>query len=319
MTSDTPLRIGTRASLLARTQTAWVVDRLGEQGVACTVETIGTRGDAHREVPIAAIGGDGVFVKELEQALREGRIDAAVHSLKDVPTADTPDLLLGAVPVRATPFDAFVGRTAARLDDLPPGARVGTSSIRRVVQLKASRPDVEAVPIRGNVDTRLRKLDDGECDAMILAAAGLERLGLEKRITQLLEPPAFWPAVAQGALAVQVRADDARSIAAVRRIDDPATHAAAVAERSMLAALAGGCLAPVGGWARRAGDGSLVLGGCVLDFDAARGTVSQIVAERSAAGDGSHAAAAFLGDQVAQGLIDQGAEAMLSRMRTRLV
>ena len=313
-----PLRIGTRASLLARTQTGWVVERLREQGVECIVETIGTRGDMHRDVPIAAIGGDGVFVRELEQALRDGRIDAAVHSLKDMPTAEADALVVAAVPRRATPFDAFVGRVAARLDELPRGGRVGTSSIRRVVQLKAVRPDVEALPLRGNVDTRLRKLDEGEYDAVILAAAGLERLGLGRRITQILEPPAFWPAVAQGALAVQVRARDARTLAAVARIDDPATHAAALAERSMLAALAGGCLAPVGGWARIAGDGGLTLGGCVLDLDADRGGVSRIVAEHSAPAAASREAAAALGESVARSLLDQGAEAMLARMRTRI-
>lgn len=318
MTSDTPLRIGTRASLLARTQTDWVVERLREQGVECVVETIGTRGDAHRDVPIAAIGGDGVFVRELEQALLDGRIDAAVHSLKDMPTAETATLTLAAVPPRATPFDAFVGRVAARVEELPAGSRVGTSSIRRMVQLKAARPDVEAIPLRGNVDTRLRKLDDGECDAVILAAAGLERLGLAHRITQLLEPPGFWPAVAQGALAVQVRSCDARAIAAVSRIDDPATHAAAAAERSMLAALAGGCLAPVGGWARLADDGGLVLSGCVLDLDAAHGRVARIVVERSALPGGALAQAARLGEEAARMLLDQGAEAMLARMRTRI-
>jgi len=318
MTTGVPLRIGTRASLLARTQTGWVVERLAAQGIAVTVETIGTRGDDRRDVPIAAIGGDGVFVRELEQALLDGRIDAAVHSLKDMPTAETAGLRLGAVPVRATPFDALVGRVAGRLADLPPGARVGTSSIRRIVQLKAARPDIEAIPLRGNVDTRLRKLDEGEYDALILAAAGLERLGLGERITQLLEPPAFWPAVAQGALTVQVRAADPRALEAVATIDDPLTHAAAVAERSMLGALAGGCLAPIGGWARAGDAGGLTLGGCVLDVDPATGTVSRISAEASVPLEGPPAEAASLGADVAQRLIAQGAEDMLLRMRTRI-
>lgn len=318
MTTAVPLRIGTRASLLARTQTGWVVDRLAAHGVAVTVETIGTRGDDRRDVPIAAIGGDGVFVRELEQALLDGRIDVAVHSLKDMPTAETKGLRLGAVPARATPFDALVGRVAGRLADLPPGARVGTSSIRRIVQLKAARPDVEAIPLRGNVDTRLRKLDAGDYDALILAAAGLERLGLAARITQLLEPPAFWPAVAQGALAVQVRDGDPRALEAVSTIDDEATHAAAVAERCMLGALAGGCLAPIGGWARPGGDGGLTLGGCVLDVDPASGAVQRIVAEASIPLGGTPGEVASLGANVAQQLIAQGAEAMLLRMRTRI-
>ncbi|MBU6310229.1 MAG: hydroxymethylbilane synthase [Planctomycetes bacterium] len=317
MTTGIPLRIGTRASLLARTQTGWVVERLRAHGVEVAIEIIGTRGDERRDVPIAAIGGDGVFVRELEQALLEGRIDAAVHSLKDMPTAETAGLRLACVPARATPFDALVGRGASRLEDLPAGARVGTSSIRRIVQLKAVRPDVEAIPLRGNVDTRLRKLDAGDYDALILAAAGLERLGLGDRITHLLEPPAFWPAVAQGALAVQVREADARATEAVAAIDHEATHAAATAERSMLAALAGGCLAPIGGWARCDEHGGLTLGGCVLDVDPASGAVSRIVAEESLPPNAWHAAAS-LGAVVAQRLVAAGAEAMLGRMRTRI-
>lgn len=318
MTNRVPLRIGTRASLLARTQTGWVVERLRAHGVEVSIEVIGTRGDERRDVPIAAIGGDGVFVRELEQALLDGRIDAAVHSLKDMPTAETAELALAGVPARATPFDALVGRTASRLEDLPVGARIGTSSIRRIVQLKAVRPDVEAVPLRGNVDTRLRKLDGGDYDALILAAAGLERLGLGRRITHMLEPPTFWPAVAQGALAVQVRAADAVAIEVVALIDDPVTHAAALAERSMLGALAGGCLAPIGGWARRADHGGLTLGGCVLEVDATTGGISRIVAEESVPWSGLHDEAAALGVAVAQRLVDQGAEPMLARMRTKI-
>jgi hypothetical protein len=146
MTTSVPLRIGTRASLLARTQTGWVAERLRAHGIEVSIEVIGTRGDERRDVPIAAIGGDGVFVRELEQALLDGRIDAAVHSLKDMPTAETAGLVLAGIPVRATPFDALVGRTSGRLEDLPAGARIGTSSIRRVVQLKAVRPDVRSGP-----------------------------------------------------------------------------------------------------------------------------------------------------------------------------
>jgi len=318
MTPSIPLRIGTRASLLARTQTGWVAERLRVHGTEVSIEVIGTRGDERRDVPIAAIGGDGVFVRELEQALLDDRIDAAVHSLKDMPTAETAGLVLAGIPVRAMPFDALVGRTAGRLEDLPAGARVGTSSIRRVVQLKAVRPDVEAVPLRGNVDTRLRKLDSGEYDALILAAAGLERLGFAQRITQLLEPPMFWPAVAQGALAVQVRAADALAINRVAVIDDVATHAAALAERSMLGALAGGCLAPIGGWARLDDHGGLTLGGCVLDVDATSGAVSRIVAEESAPRGVVRTEAEALGAAEAQRLIAQGADAMLARMRTRI-
>jgi hydroxymethylbilane synthase len=317
MTSLPILRLGTRASVLARTQTSWVADRLRERGSEVTVETISTRGDDRRDVPIASIGGDGVFVRELEQALLDGRIDAAVHSLKDMPTAVTPGLGVAAVPWRATPFDALVGRAAPRLEDLPAGAVVGTSSIRRVAQLAAVRPDLRSVAVRGNVDSRLRKLDAGEFDALLLAAAGLERLGLASRITQLLEPPAFWPAVSQGALAVQARATDEATLTRLAAIDDAEAHAAVVAERRMLADLAGGCLAPVGGWARRSAEGGLVLSGCVLDLDPATGMASRVVAEASQR-ELSHSAADALGGRVAAELVAAGAEAMLARMRTRI-
>lgn len=321
------LRVGTRASALARTQTGWVVDRLRALGVDAEIETMSTRGDERRDRPVAGIGGDGVFVRELEQALRDGRIDAAVHSLKDMPTAETPGLCLACVPARATAFDAVVGRTAATLEALPAGAVVGTSSIRRIAQLKAVRPDLVAAPLRGNVDTRLKKLDAGEYDALILAAAGLERLGLAGRITQLLEPPAFWPAVAQGALVVQVRADDTAAIAAVMPLDDPSTHAAVIAERRLLGRLAAGCLAPVGGFARLAQDGRLVLGGCVLDMLDESGDVRRVTAEAvasvpSPSADSpqvsDRAAAENLGDEVARQLLAAGAEPMLVHMRQRI-
>ena len=326
MHAVTPVRIGTRASMLATTQTGWVVDRLKAVGVDVCLETISTRGDARRDIPIAWIGGDGVFVRELEQALLEGRIDLAVHSLKDMPTAETSGLVLACVPERATAFDAVVGRTAATLEELPPGAVVGTSSIRRVAQVKAIRGDLVVAPLRGNVDTRLRKLDAGDYDALILAAAGLERLGLAGRITQLLRPPAFWPAVSQGALAIQVRIDDERTRAAAIPLDHVATHAAVVAERRMLAELAGGCLAPIGGWARVA-DARLTLGGCVLALDDT-GAVERIVAEESVALLGANlepeevslfTSAESLGAAVAGKLLSAGAAPLLERMRTRLV
>ena len=259
------VRIGTRGSTLARTQTGWVADRLRALGAVVQVETISTQGDARADVPVARIGGDGVFVRELEQALLDGRIDAAVHSLKDLPTAETPGLSLACVPERATPFDALVAGPGATLVGLRSGAVVGTSSIRRVAQTRALRPDLDVRPIRGNVDSRLRRLDAGEYDGLILAAAGLERLGLAERISELLRPPAFWPAVAQGALVVQVRAADRRLHDILAPLDHMPTHAAVVAERSCLAGLAGGCLAPIGAWARILDDGSMTLGACVLE------------------------------------------------------
>jgi len=302
--------VGTRGSALARTQTGWVVDQFRSRGHVVTVELVSTRGDVVTDVPIAAIrGGDGVFVRELERALLEGRIDAAVHSLKDLPTAVTPGLELASVPLRASPFDAFVGRTSPTIDQLPPRAVVGTSSIRRVMQLRAWRPDLDFRSVRGNVDTRLRRLDEGECDGLILAAAGLGRLGLERRITEVLRPESFWPAVAQGALIVQIRSGDARMAAIVGEINDPSSHAAVEAERACLAGLAGGCLAPIGAWARFEGD-RLHLGACVLgpDGDGIERIVSRGVAEAAESPD-------RLGQRVAEALLGQGADRMLQAAR----
>jgi len=315
MTASRPFRIGTRGSVLALTQTGQVADRLRALGHTVVVETISTRGDESVGTPIARLGGDGVFVRELEQALREGRIDAAVHSLKDLPTADVPDLELACIPARATPFDALVGPPGTTLGTLPAGAVVGTSSIRRVLQVRALRPDLDVRPVRGNVDTRLRRLDEGACDALVLAAAGLERMGLADRIATLLEPPDFWPAVAQGALVVQIRSADDRSRSVLAPLDDLPTRRAVQAERHCLAALAGGCLAPIGAWARRDEAGSLLLGGCVLEStaDGAR----RIVAEGAAPADGGFAevSARELGRHVADALRAAGADEMLRRMR----
>lgn len=310
MSEPAAIRIGTRTSLLARTQTGLVADRLRSFGHAVTIDTISTSGDERGDVAVPGIGGDGVFVRELEAALLAGRIDVAVHSLKDLPTAETDGLTLACVPVRAVPFDAFVSNRHGSLERLPPGAVVGTSSVRRVLQVKALRPDVEVRGIRGNVDSRLRKLDAGDFDALILAGAGLERLGLEARITELLRPPAFWPAVAQGALVVQARADDAATRAAIAPLDDPETHEAVRAERTFLAALAGGCLAPIGAWARRREDGSLELGGCVLEA-----TAAGVQGISAAAAAQPHDTPETLGRAVAGQLLAAGADAMLASAR----
>jgi hydroxymethylbilane synthase len=303
----TEIRVGTRGSALARTQTGWVVDQFRARGHEVSVELVSTRGDVVTDVPIAGIrGGDGVFVRELERALLDGRIDVAVHSFKDLPTAVTPGLELACVPLRASPFDAFVGRSAPTIDQLPPRAVVGTSSVRRVMQLRARRPDLEVRSVRGNVDTRLRQLDEGACDGLILAAAGLGRLGLKQRITEVLRPDAFWPAVAQGALVVQIRSGDPRMAAVVKAIDHPSSHAAVRAERACLAALAGGCLAPVGAWARF--EGSLLhLGACVLGPS---GEGIATIVSRAIAGAAE--IPEELGRRVAEDLRRQGADGMLA-------
>ena len=317
MSDGRTIRVGTRGSPLARAQTAAVVARLRGLGHAVEVESITTVGDVRTDVPIAGIvheagGSDGVFVRELERALLDGRIDAAVHSLKDLPTAVPEGLAIGCIPERVTPFDVLVGRPGATLAALPSGAVVGTSSIRRVVQVKALRPDVTVKSIRGNVDTRLRKLDAGECDCLILAGAGLHRLGLAGRISEVLSPPAFWPAVAQGAVAVEIRSADMNMRHAIAPLDDAAAHGTVRAERACLAALAGGCLAPIGAWARIDGD-RLVLGAVV--FEEGFGEVRSVTAERAAefAGESPES----LGSRVADVLRDAGAAEMLDRMRAR--
>lgn len=320
MTID-PLRVGTRASQLALTQTGWVADRLRARTAAVEVVPVSTRGDRRQDAPIQRLGGDGVFVRELEQALLDGRIDVAVHSLKDMPTAVTPGLEVAAVPVRALPFDVLVtADRAGSLEALPAGAVVGTSSVRRVAQVLAARPDLVVRPLRGNVDTRLRRLDAGDYDALVLAGAGLERLGLAARITEVLRPPLFWPAVGQGALAVQIRTADPRAREAVATLDDPATHLAVRAERSCLAALAGGCLAPIGAWARPIASGGMALGACVLEMAGPR--VARLVVDTelllTPPGDtaaGPDQTPEHLGARVAAILAEQGADGMLARMR----
>lgn len=314
MSLPASIRIGTRGSLLARTQTEGVAAGLRARGVAVELVTIATTGDLRTDMPIAGLvregRADGVFVRELEQALLDGRIDAAVHSCKDLPTSLPEGLELACVPAREVPFDVVVGRTAATLAALPTGAVVGTSSIRRVMQVRAMRPDLEVRPVRGNVDTRLRKLDAGEVDCLILAGAGLSRLGLADRITEVLRPPAFWPAIAQGALALEIRADDPLARAAVRLLDCPASHAAVRAERTCLAALAGGCLAPIAGWARVEA-GGLRLGAAV--FGASDGSVALVTAEAEGCLDDR--GPEDLGGRVAATLEARGAARLLASLR----
>ncbi|MBX6395004.1 MAG: hydroxymethylbilane synthase [Alicyclobacillaceae bacterium] len=244
-------RIGTRKSALAVTQTQWVIDRWREAtgNLSAEMVTLTTRGDKILDVALSKVGGKGLFVKEIEQALLEGLIDAAVHSMKDLPADRTAGLVVGAVPKREDPRDAVITRDGRSFDDLPEGAVVGTSSLRRVAQLIRYRPDLRFVPLRGNVDTRLRKLEAGDVDAVVLAAAGLIRLGLRERITEYLDPDICLPAVGQGALAVQCREEDAEAREALAVLHDPETAKAVEAERTCLAALDGGCQVPVGAWA----------------------------------------------------------------------
>jgi hydroxymethylbilane synthase len=245
------LTIGTRGSALARWQTDWVRARLQTAwpDLECQTRLFTTSGDRILNKPLPEIGGKGLFTEELENALRNGEIDLAVHSLKDLPIDDAPGLTLGAIPVREDARDVLISRNGWTLDTLPRGARVGTSSLRRSAQLLALRPDLTLLPLRGNVDTRIRKAMNGEYEAIVLAAAGVLRLGLGEHITEYLPFEVMLPAPGQGAMAVQCRADDASVLELLRPLDDPTPRAAVTAERAFLKALGGGCSAPVAAYA----------------------------------------------------------------------
>ena len=240
------LRIGSRGSQLALWQANYISALLRGQGHEVEIEIIKTTGDRLQEVAFAQVGSKGMFTKEIEEALATGRVDLAVHSLKDLPTELPEPFVLAATPARVDPRDVFVSVKYENLAALPQGARVGTSSQRRRAQLKALRPDLEAVEFRGNVETRLRKLAEGQVDAILLAAAGLDRLEKTEWVRERLEPKEFCPAAGQGALGVETRKDDAATIAAVRFLDDAATRYAVTVERAALAELGGGCQVPIG-------------------------------------------------------------------------
>ncbi|MEN6603938.1 MAG: hydroxymethylbilane synthase, partial [Bryobacteraceae bacterium] len=237
------LVIGSRGSQLALWQAKWVAARLAELGVKTRIEIIKTTGDKITDVPLAQVGAKGLFTKEIEEALLDGRVDLAVHSLKDLPTEVPSGLTVAAIPAREDARDAMVGCTLAAL---PQRARVGTSSLRRSAQLHSLRPDLTIEPLRGNLDTRIRKLTEVRYDAILLAAAGLKRLGWGDRVSELLPAGVMCPAVGQGALAIETRDDDGDAHQIVRRLDDAVTRAAVTAERALLGALGGGCQVPIG-------------------------------------------------------------------------
>jgi hydroxymethylbilane synthase len=244
------LRIGSRGSQLAVWQANHIAGLLRGQGHEAEIEIIKTTGDRLHEVTFAEVGSKGMFTKEIEEALAAGRVDLAVHSLKDLPTELHALFALAATPKRVDPRDAFVSVKYGSLEELPRGARVGTSSQRRRAQLMALRPDIETVEFRGNVDTRLRKLAERQVDAILLAAAGLERLGKTEWVRERMEARDFCPAAGQGALGIETRKDDAATIAAVRFLDDEETRFAVTVERAALAALGGGCQVPIGIYCR---------------------------------------------------------------------
>ena len=250
------LRLATRASALALVQTRLAADTIRAAHPEVTVELVEvtTRGDRDQATPLRAMGGEGVFVAAVRDAVRDGRADIAVHSLKDMPSAAVPGLVIGAMLERADPRDAFVGRGGRRLRDLPAGARVGTSATRRAAILRAMRPDLQIAEIRGNVDTRLAKVERGEYDGAILAAAGLLRLGRLNEATEIYEAQAFLPSPGQGVIALECRADDTATRAILEAVDHAPTRMAATAERAVLAALGAGCELGVAAYAQRDGD-----------------------------------------------------------------
>lgn len=299
--------IGSRGSELALTQANYIAERLRAvaPGIEVEVRIISTKGDRITDVPLSQVGGKGLFTKELEVALLEKEIDLAVHSLKDLPTELPGGLTLGAIPARENPADALIGAAGLGLMALPHGAKVGTSSTRRQVQLKAARPDLQLVDLRGNVPTRLAKLKTDGLDAIILAAAGLNRLGLSEHITELLAPELMLSAVGQGALGIEIREDDGALKEILARIHDTETAAAAVAERALLSAMGGGCQVPLGALAVVEG-GLLHLRACACSPDG-----TQVVrAERS----GPMGDPEALGRAVAQTLIEGGASAFLRQV-----
>ncbi len=297
------LRIGTRGSPLALWQANHVRQLFESAGIASELEVIRTSGDRLTNIPLAQIGGKGLFTKEIEEALLARRIDLAVHSLKDLPTQLPPGLVLGAVTQREDPRDALVSRSRQPLLELPGGARIGTSSLRRQVQLKRLRPDLVIEPLRGNLDTRLRKLDSGQYDAIVLAAAGLNRLGAFERVTQVFEPEEMIPAIGQGALAIEVRADDTRIRPLLSVVHHPDTATATSAERAFLQRLGGGCQVPIAAHARLRDDG-LYLIGLVANPDAS------VMVRGSRAGPEEEAAA--LGAALAEELLARGAAEILA-------
>jgi hydroxymethylbilane synthase len=316
------IRIGTRGSRLARWQAEWVADRLRglHPGLKVELIEIKTQGDRDRNTPLAAMAGSGtgLFTKEIQRAVMDGSVDVAVHSLKDLPTRGPTGLVLAAVPPREDIADALIAPLHRTLDALPAGAKVGTSSPRRRAQLLFRRPDLEVVTLRGNVETRLNQALDGRLDAVVLAWAGLHRLGLDGHVTHRLEPPEFLPAVGQGALGIECRRDDADVLTILQALDDPATHRAVRAERAALAELEGGCIIPMAAWARDVegdeGDGlspgatpALAIDAVVLDPDGR---------ERVAVGlRGPRDDPDGLGRRAAQVLRDRGAEPLLARVR----
>ncbi len=304
-----PLRIATRKSQLALWQAEHVAAliRCSQPDMVVELLPMSTKGDRIQDRSLAAIGGKGLFIKELETALEDRRADMAVHSMKDVP-GDLPDaFVIAAVLPRLDARDALISSRALKLEDLPQGARLGTSSLRRQAQLLAARPDLAIEALRGNVDTRLRRLDLGELDAIVLACAGLIRLGLESRITARLDPQVSLPAVGQGVIGIECRADDTSTLNALHALDDAATRTAVEAERAFARRLAGSCQSPIAAYARMDQD-QLRLDGLVAEPDGSRLLRDSIT--------GSSTNPRILGERLAERVLAAGAAELLQRLRS---
>jgi hydroxymethylbilane synthase len=301
------LRIGTRGSNLALVQSEWVKKEVQSRYPEVRVELIKikTKGDKIVDAPLSKVGGKGLFVKEIEEALLNKEVDLAVHSMKDVPAELQKGLKLSVYPKREDPRDALVSMHFSTVEDLPQGASVGTSSLRRSAQLLHMRPDLHIIPLRGNVDTRLRKLEKGELQAIVLATAGLNRLGLSERITALLSPEVFLPAIGQGVLGLEVREDDQKTQDLISFLNDHETELAAKAERAFLKELEGGCQVPLAGYAR-VEKGRIVLEGMVAELD---GTV--ILRQQLSGGKDKPE---DLGVALARQLIAAGADRILAKI-----
>ena len=299
------LLIGSRGSSLALWQAEWVKERLERIGVNAQIKIIKTTGDKLAGALPVEPGSKGLFIKEIEEALAEGIVDVAVHSLKDLPVEQPPGLWVAAIPPREDARDVLISRRGETLAALAPGSRISTSSLRRAAQLRSLRADVVPVPMRGNVDTRLAKLDRGDCDALAMAAAGIHRLGFKSRITEYFAPERLCPAVGQGALAIEVRRGDSRVEEAVRTLDDARTRIAVTAERSALRRLGGGCQTPIAAYARIE-DGRLEMLGVVASPDGAR----VVRARSSGAPEGAEAA----GAELAEKLLAAGANEILDAL-----
>jgi hydroxymethylbilane synthase len=302
-----PIRVGSRGSKLALWQAHWVIEQLSRLDLRCELVIVTTSGDSSA-APLGQIGGQGVFTKELQLRLLADEIDVAVHSLKDLPTHPVQGLCLAAVPHRESTADCLISRQGLAFEDLPSGARIGTGSSRRASQLRAWRKDVEISDIRGNVDSRLRKLDEGQFDAIVLAKAGLSRLQLMARVTQELPPDRVLPAVGQGALGLECRTSDASTQQSLMPLDDPESHAAVLAERQLLNSLQAGCLAPVGALATLT-DGVLTLEARVIETGGCRQIDGKL--------QGRPEDAEKIGQQLARQMLKEGAGEFILAERSR--